>query len=148
MTTNNGNTQAIDKTGPAQVEVRERQPTSTSPLMQQNRPVFTPTIDVRDLGEGKGWQVIADIPGADPQSIDVRCEDDVLTLYAHVPARWPTEATPRHAEYNIGDYRRTMRIGEDVDVERISAEYTSGVLTLTLPRVARAQARRILIKGV
>lgn len=139
MATENGKTQAIEKTSPQSVEVSERTPA------QQERTgwVFTPAVDIWDTGQE--WVMTADVPGADPQKIEVTCEDNVLTVHAPVAQRWHGPATVRRAEYNIGDYRRTFRIGDDIDVEKIHAECAAGVLTVHLPKSSRAQTRRIPI---
>jgi HSP20 family protein len=103
---------------------------------------FAPAVDVWDAGQE--WTLLADIPGADGSGIDVVYEDGVVTVTAAVPPR-QHPGTQRRGEYGVGDYHRAFRIGEDIDAERISAEFDRGVLTLHLPKVASTQARKIPI---
>lgn len=140
MARNSNNTQALEKSAANQVQVRERQ---LEPQQQPRGPKFTPPVDIWETGQE--WLLLADVPGADPESIDITCEEGTLTLYAPAPARWPYEATLRRAEYRIGGYHRSFRIGEDIDVDQISAEYIDGVLKIRLPRTPRARARKVPI---
>jgi HSP20 family protein len=49
-------------------------------------------------------------------------------------------------EYGVGDFQRNFEVGEQIDAERISAEYSDGVLTLHLPKVVAARPRKIAVK--
>jgi HSP20 family protein len=132
--------QAIEKSSANQVQVRQ----APAPINEPSAWSFTPGIDVHDIGSE--WLVRADIPGADPQNITLTVDDGILTLHAPVPNRWPGKASMRLAEYMIGDYHRTFRVGEDIDAEQIHAELDSGVLTLHLPKAPHAQPRKIPIR--
>jgi HSP20 family protein len=141
MAHNNNQTQAIERSSANQLQVQTPQ---SAPAMQGQTVTFAPGVNICDLGNE--WVLVADIPGADPQNINITCEDRLLTLHAPVPQRWPEGAAVRRAEYNIGDYHRTFRLGEDIDMEKVQAEYQHGVLTLHLPKAPHAQPRKIPIK--
>jgi HSP20 family molecular chaperone IbpA len=51
-----------------------------------------------------------------------------------------------HGEYGIGDFHRTLTIGEAIDTGRISAELQNGVLTVHLPKREQVKPRRIDVK--
>ena len=111
----------------------------------QTTAVYRPDIDIRETpGE---FLVIADVPGATPESIDLSFEQGVLTLRAGVLPRDPTGATRVVREYGMGSYERSFRIGEGVDASRIAAELKDGVLTLHLPKAEAAMARKIKVSG-
>ena len=57
--------------------------------------------------------------------------------------RWRTE--PVYTEYSVGNYMRSFALSSKIDREQISAQLDDGVLTLTLPKAAAAQPRRISI---
>ncbi len=111
---------------------------------------YRPPMDLFDFGDR--YELHVDLPGTSTERIDVTVHDGVLTIEATVPNRLPPEwnatVEPIHGEYGIGDFRRQIRLGEDIEVERLSATYADGVLHLTLPKRAAAQPRRIEVKAV
>lgn len=59
----------------------------------------------------------------------------------------PEGARVLHEEYHVGDYYRSFILSDEVDRERITAEFRNGVLRLTLPKADRARSRRIEIRS-
>lgn len=104
---------------------------------------YQPNVDIRDCGAE--ITLVADIPGARPDGIDVSFEDGVLSLHAAVPPR-DLPGRPIRQEYGIGAYRRSFRLGEDFDASQIAAEYRRGVLTITVPRRAAVRPRKIAVQ--
>jgi HSP20 family protein len=106
------------------------------------------TIPPIDIHEGPdGLKLVADLPGATEQSLQIQLEDNVLSLYAKVDSPAPEGAQLLHEEYRLGDYRRSVILSDEVDRDRIAAELKNGVLTLLLPKAERARTRRIEIKS-
>ncbi|MFI2104609.1 Hsp20/alpha crystallin family protein [Isoptericola sp. NPDC019693] len=92
--------------------------------------------------EGDHYVLAVDLPGIDPGSIDVSCEDRTLTIRA--------ERTPRSAEgqwllreRTTGTVARQLTLGRGLALDQISASYADGVLTLTIPVAEDAKPRRI-----
>ena len=106
-------------------------------------PLFVPRIDV--LEEPARFVVLADMPGCDPASIAVQFEQGTLTIAGRVPERSHAGAL-RHREYAVGDFARRFNVTDAIDVERITAEYADGVLTLGLPKLEAARPRSIQVK--
>ena len=52
---------------------------------------------------------------------------------------------PVYTEYNIGHYRRSFSLSSKIDQNKIGAEMTDGVLTITLPKAEEAKPRRISV---
>lgn len=104
---------------------------------------YQPNVDICD--RGTEVLLVADIPGARPDGIDVTFEDGVLSLHAAVP---PRELPGRllQQEYGVGDYRRSFRLGDGFDTTRISAEYRRGVLTIQVPRLAAVLPRKVEVR--
>jgi HSP20 family protein len=96
---------------------------------------------------GDHYVLNADLPGVDPGSIDVSVDNGTLTLRAQrtVPSEEGVQwiASERFA----GTFMRQVSLGENVDVENISATYNNGVLSVTIPIAERAKPRRIQISG-
>lgn len=114
-------------------------PTESAPT---GKLTYSPNVDICDLGQEV--TLIADVPGAKSDDIDIRYEDGVLTLHAPVESR-EVPGQPLRQEYGIGDYRRSFRIGEGFDLSQITAEARHGVLTIHLPRLAATQPRKIAV---
>ncbi|MCP2288434.1 Hsp20/alpha crystallin family protein [Nocardia amikacinitolerans] len=94
--------------------------------------------------EGDRFVVEFDLPGMDPDSLDLDVERNVVT----VRATRPELAGDREmiaAERSRGVFSRQLFLGETLDVDRIRAEYTDGVLRLTIPVAEAAKPRRIEI---
>jgi len=89
--------------------------------------------------------ILADLPGASPDSIEIDYEENELSLKARVDPRQEADTDFLVREYGVGDYHRRFRIGEAVDTERITASYTDGVLTVHLPKVQAAKPRRVAV---
>ena len=105
---------------------------------------YRPHVDILELADE--LVVRADVPGAQPDGIDINFEDGALTIYAKVGDR-PPSGPLLLREYGIGDYRRTFRVSEQIDSGRISAQYSDGVLTLHLPKAEKARPRKIQVQG-
>ncbi len=115
-------------------EVARREPTRGSPR-------FRPAVDIVETADE--LRVLADVPGANPESIDINFERGVLTIHAKIEARQPEGTTYLLREYGVGDYYRAFEVTENVNGERISAEYRDGVLMLRLPKAEKAKARKV-----
>ena len=104
---------------------------------------FVPRIDI---WEGEDELVLhADMPGVEPDNIDIRFENRELTIHGQVTPRYD-DVQLTNGEYNIGDFHRSFAIGEAIDAENITAEMSSGVLILHLPKSEKVKPRRIQVK--
>jgi HSP20 family protein len=86
-----------------------------------------------------------DLPGVDPGSIDVSVDGNALTVTAARTAP-SSDGDYLVAERPRGRYSRQLVLGRDLDLDRLHASYTDGVLTLTIPVAERARPRRIEIE--
>lgn len=104
---------------------------------------FSPRFD---LWEGDDELILyGDLPGVDPDDLEIQSEGRQLTLHGKVRPRC-SGVEYLHSEYGVGDFHRTFMIGESIDSDLISAELKDGVLTLRLPKVEDAKPRRIEVK--
>jgi HSP20 family protein len=94
--------------------------------------------------EGDTFQVEFDLPGVDPNSIDLDVERNVVTVTAERPAR-ASDAELVASERPRGVFSRQLILGDNLDTDRISASYDSGVLTLMIPIAEQAKPRKITI---
>jgi HSP20 family molecular chaperone IbpA len=91
--------------------------------------------------------LLADLPGACPDGIDVHFEKGTLTIHGKVEDRQPGGTRFLLREYGAGDYWRTFEVGEAINASAITAEYSNGVLTLHLPKVEAARPRKIAVRS-
>jgi HSP20 family protein len=94
--------------------------------------------------EGAFW-VHLDLPGIDPDSIDLSVEQNMPTVRAERPAPDAGESELIAAERPYGVFRRQLFLGETLDVEHIEASYDAGVLTVKIPVAEEAKPRKIEI---
>ena len=87
-----------------------------------------------------------DVPGVQPDDIDVHVERNVVTVKAR--RGWsPAEGEEVLArERPQGEYSRQVMLGETLDAERLVARYENGVLSLTVPVAEQAKPRRVQIE--
>jgi HSP20 family protein len=106
---------------------------------------YRPNVDI--LEQADELLVLADMPGAKSDSIDVNFEDGMLTIHALLNDRQPPDTQYLLREYGVGDYYRTFRVSEAIDASKIAAEYADGVLTLHLPKAETAKPRKIKVNS-
>ncbi|MCP2296676.1 HSP20 family protein [Nocardia amikacinitolerans] len=94
--------------------------------------------------EGDRFVVEFDLPGMDPDSLDLDVERNVVTVRAVRP-ELAGDREVIAAERSRGVFSRQLFLGETLDVDRIRADYTDGVLRLTIPVAEAAKPRRIEI---
>jgi HSP20 family protein len=110
-----------------------------------NRRVFTPRTDI--LENGDHYLIIADIPGADEESVSITLEKNVLVIEARTSNQYPEGYTLVLSEYGMGDYARRFVLTDQIDVEHIEANVKNGVLRLVLPKAGPAKAHNIKISA-
>ncbi|MFH8223024.1 Hsp20/alpha crystallin family protein [Streptomyces sp. NPDC018057] len=96
---------------------------------------------------GDDFVVHFDLPGVDPETIDLDVERNVLNVHAERRSPAPEDAEMIVAERPTGTFTRQLFLGETLDTERIDASYEAGVLTLRIPVAEQAKPRKIQITG-
>jgi HSP20 family protein len=110
-----------------------------------SRPTAMPMDAYRS---GDTFVVAFDLPGVDPEAIELDVERNVLTVKAErrpVHARENVEM--QVAERPLGVFSRQLFLGDTLDAEHIDAAYDAGVLTLRIPIAERAKPRKIAISN-
>jgi HSP20 family protein len=94
---------------------------------------------------GERFFVHLDLPGVDPDSIDVTCEQNVLTVSAERRFEQREDDQVIVSERPQGAFSRQLFVSDALDTGAIEAHYDQGVLTIELPVAEQAKPRRIEI---
>ena len=117
---------------------------SHSTTQAQSRLWFTPRFDLFE--DDDGYVLMGDLPGVEPQDLDVTYENQEVTIHGKVKPRH-TDEECFSAEYGVGDFHRSFNVGDVVEGSLIKAELSNGVLTVLLPKRAEAKPRKINVKA-
>ena len=103
---------------------------------------LTPPVDIFDVEDGLA--VIVDMPGVGKDDLDVRVENDVLTLSGKPKSA--LSQPPIYTEFQLANFYRQFQLSDRVDQDKIRAEAKNGVLTLHLPRAEKAKPKKIAVQ--
>ena len=97
-----------------------------------------PSLEVSETD--KEVRVMAELPGLEEKDVEVLLGDGTLTLRGEKKSE--TEDKDRHfSEHYYGRFERRVALPSEVDEDKIQASFKNGVLTVTMPKSAKAQER-------
>ena len=104
-----------------------------------------PTVNVFDAGEE--FVVKAELPGVDPQKVEIDVQDNTLVLRGERRFDDPAEKNFAYhrREREQGRFRRVVRLPGKVDGDKAAASYGDGVLSIRIPKAKETQPRRVAI---
>ena len=108
------------------------------------RPAAMPMDAYRD---GNTFYVHFDLPGVSAESIELTVEQSVLTVRAERRPEQPDGSEMLVAERPAGIFTRQVFLGDTLDADHIAADYSAGVLTLSIPVHEQAKPRSIQVTG-
>lgn len=103
---------------------------------------IAPPVDIYETEDA--LVVVADLPGVDKDGVDIRVEDNILTIKGR--ANYNPPAGVLREEFNLQGYYRQFQLSNEVDRSKIAAESKNGVLTITLPKAEKTKPRQIKVK--
>ncbi|NVO05495.1 MAG: Hsp20/alpha crystallin family protein [Rhodoferax sp.] len=106
--------------------------------------VMTPQVDV--LEDATGITLYADLPGVAKDKLRVRLESDTLTLEGEISLPLIKDLQVNHMEVPVPRYRRVFTLGQELDRDKVVAEFKQGVLKLHIPKVEHVKPRRIEVQ--
>ena len=99
----------------------------------QPRLALTPRVDFAETEAG--YELTADLPGLDDDSVDVSVADDVLTIQGERSCEQEVDGRNVHlSERGFGSFKRSFSLPENVDQNDITAKFKNGVLEIHLPK--------------
>jgi len=105
-----------------------------------------PLVDIEEHDDK--YVVTADVPGFTKDNMNVEIENNILTISGKVDDRTETRDTERgfvRRERRCGAFRRSFRLPEEVDPDKVKASFTNGVLQIEIPKTHHRPSRRIKI---
>ncbi len=101
-----------------------------------------PPVDIYETDDA--LTVVVDLPGVHKDNVDVRVEENVLTIKGN--ADYEPPANLLLGEFSLQGYYRQFQLSDEVNQDRISAESKNGVLTIRLPKAEKSKPRQIKVK--
>ena len=108
----------------------------------------TPAIDMSE--DDKAYKISAELPGIHAKDIDVSVSGDMLILKGEKRQEKEEKDKSYHfSERSYGSFQRAFELPASVGRNRLAADFSKGVLTITLPKTAEAQtpAKKIEVKS-
>jgi HSP20 family protein len=105
---------------------------------------WAPAVDIYETPNE--LVVKADLPDVDEKDIDVRVENNLLTIRGERKfEKSVSEENYLRVERTYGTFSRSFSLPNTVNAEKIGAEYKSGVLTVTLPKREESKPRQVKV---
>ena len=107
-----------------------------------------PPIEISE--DDKAYKITAELPGLDAKDVELTVTDDTLVLKGE--KRQEKEEKTKNtymSERSYGEFRRSFLLPENTDRDKLAADFSKGVLTITLPKSAKAEkaAKKIEVKA-
>jgi HSP20 family molecular chaperone IbpA len=101
-------------------------------------------IRLEDRMTDTEYTVRAELPGIDPEKdVQINVSNGVLTIQAE---RREEAQTGHRSEFRYGSFHRSVRLPANADENAVRAQYSNGILEITVPLTAQPEPRRIEIK--
>ena len=126
-----------------ELQVREKREVDTSREATRPTRAFVPSADIYE--SETALTVVLEMPGVSKENVDVNVEDGVLTVEGRIEFSKYERLQPVYSEYNVGPYRRSFQISNQIDHSKIAAQMRDGIMILELPKVETAKPRRIQV---
>ena len=111
-----------------------------------SRDTWMPPLDVNESADR--FEVKVDLPGLDPDDVNVTFEDGMLTIGGKRQFESENEGETWHrVERGFGTFARSIRLPQTADTEKIEASFDKGVLTVTVPKSERAKPKTIQVQA-
>jgi len=120
---------------------------SWSELLASSGETWIPPMDVVETDNEIRCTI--EVPGVPSENLEVAVQDGLLRISGTKSAEHEEgdEKSFRRVERRFGRFERYIRLPERVDIEKISANYENGVLTLVMPKTESARPRQIPIES-
>jgi len=105
---------------------------------------YVPSTDIFETSDA--LNIVMEVPGVPKDALEVKVENDVLSVEARIEMTNYNGLEPVYTEYPVGHFARSFTLPEQVDQHNITAQLEDGVLKLTLNKRPETKPRRIAIQ--
>ncbi|MEM9243412.1 MAG: Hsp20/alpha crystallin family protein [Pseudomonadota bacterium] len=107
---------------------------------------WTPSADIHETDNA--FIIKADIPGVDKNDVDITFDNGVLSINGHRKYKHEEKEAGKviRSERFEGEFRRSFALPKSIDVEKISAKMSDGVLVITAPKSSETIAKAIKVE--
>ena len=130
-------------TSTQELKVQQKREVETKQEATTPARVFLPNADIYETPTD--LKIVLEMPGIEKNNVEIKLEDGVLQVEGRIDLSKYAGLQPLYTEYNVGHYARSFQLSSRIDQNKIAAEMTDGVLSLTLPKVEEAKPRTIQI---
>lgn len=111
---------------------------------ESNLSTWAPAVDIAETEHE--LVVKADLPGVDPKDLDIRVENNVLTIRGERKfEKKVNDDNYLRVERAYGSFTRSFSLSNTVNSEAIKADYQNGVLSLSIPKREEAKPKQIKV---
>jgi HSP20 family protein len=111
--------------------------------------LLKPSVDIAE--SKKAYKISVEIPGIEPDQIDLHIEGDTLVLSGEKRQESEDDDEGFHrVERSYGQFRRVLTLPEDADADGIKADFNNGVVKIKVPRLKQSEkagAKKVKIEG-
>lgn len=120
--------------------------TSNFPAFGNGRADLLPSMDVTETD--KDIEITAELPGLEEKDVQINISDNLLTIRGEKKAeKEEKDKNYRLVERSYGSFERTLQLPAGINADAIKASIAKGVLKVTVPKPAAAQAKKIEVKA-
>jgi HSP20 family protein len=120
--------------------------TSGFPTFGNGKANLLPNMDVTETD--KEIEITAELPGLEEKDVQINVADNLLTIRGEKKSeKEEKEKNYRLVERSYGSFERTLELPDGVNADAIKANIAKGVLKVTVPKPAPAQAKKIEVKA-
>ncbi|MCX6017155.1 MAG: Hsp20/alpha crystallin family protein [Chloroflexi bacterium] len=105
---------------------------------------FTPAVDLSETADA--YRIEAELPGWKPEQVEISIENGVLTLKGEAAEETAAEGEKQHVrEIARSSFLRRFALPAEVDADKATAEFTLGMLQLSIPKAEVVKPKQIRI---
>ncbi len=119
--------------------------TRYQPQTQHQPQVATPAVQVWETPEA--YTVALILPGLERDTLDIEASANFLKVKGRTAFRVPQDSELRYAEFKNVEFRRNIKLSQGIKTEAVTADYTDGVLTVSLPKVDVPRSVKVQLQG-
>jgi HSP20 family protein len=113
---------------------------------QAGKPVWAPRVDIEE--DDKQYVVRADLPGVDPKDVELSVVENTLVLRGEKKEEREEKGKNYHRiERMVGQFYREIPLPQGTEVDKVKATAANGVLTVTIPKAAATQPKKIPVEA-